>query len=432
MNLARLIYENQDTRSATEIRKLGITRARDTSHYADCNLQLQNGLAVLDFPQISGCFRDDLAYEGAALVDISELFVVDIRLVYRIWRGSVAELDSGLQLLKKNAGNVDTRNAFGLTPLHIATWRNHVPMVKKLLAAGAHPDAKDGESEWSSLHRALHFGHLSIASVLLQAGASLTLENSKCRTPIDLISGPVSLAVGVYLVQLQLKCSVGEVGQTIRWEQAMHTSRSCHVKLMHFRDPITEIQTLIVSRNQWALLIQLSSNKLEHEAKQLNGHNLDDQQIVKIQMRFSLEGALADLGFPLETESKLLTSGLPDGKGNRKAEVSRKQTKTIKQKCTEFDTVSLASKPLEDQNSLKRFPDTRYHGKSKEDVAVYVDAISKNNMVVGKHENISLSHTSKIPRPTTSKKNNKKCCLSMFLNGAVDDTPKPAPMRRWC
>lgn len=55
---------------------------------------------------------------------------------------------------------------------------------------------QDGESGWSSLHRALHFGHLSIASVLLQAGASLTLEDSKCRTPIDLISGPVSLAVG--------------------------------------------------------------------------------------------------------------------------------------------------------------------------------------------------------------------------------------------
>lgn len=55
---------------------------------------------------------------------------------------------------------------------------------------------QDGESGWSSLHRALHFGHLSIAGVLLQFGASLTLEDTKGRTPVDLLSCPVSQANG--------------------------------------------------------------------------------------------------------------------------------------------------------------------------------------------------------------------------------------------
>lgn len=50
---------------------------------------------------------------------------------------------------------------------------------------------QDGESGWSSLHRALHFGHLAVASVLLQSTASIILEDSKFRTPIDLLSGPV-------------------------------------------------------------------------------------------------------------------------------------------------------------------------------------------------------------------------------------------------
>lgn len=50
---------------------------------------------------------------------------------------------------------------------------------------------QDGESGWSSLHRALHFGHLAVASLLLQSGASITLEDSKSRTPVDLLSGPV-------------------------------------------------------------------------------------------------------------------------------------------------------------------------------------------------------------------------------------------------
>jgi len=55
--------------------------------------------------------------------------------------------------------------------------------------------SQDGESGWSSLHRALHFGHLAVAAVLVEAGASLVLEDTKGRTPIDLLSGPVQQAV---------------------------------------------------------------------------------------------------------------------------------------------------------------------------------------------------------------------------------------------
>ncbi|KAH9323751.1 hypothetical protein KI387_018390, partial [Taxus chinensis] len=105
--------------------------------------------------------------------------------------GSIPDVELALLALKRNGGNVDARNTFGSTALHIAVWRNHVPMVRRLLAAGADPNARDGESGWSSLHRALHFGHLAVAGVLIEAGASLTLEDSKARTPVDLLSGPV-------------------------------------------------------------------------------------------------------------------------------------------------------------------------------------------------------------------------------------------------
>ncbi|CAJ2672066.1 unnamed protein product [Trifolium pratense] len=118
----------------------------------------------------------------------------DLWLVVR--EGSLNDVESALTSLKKSGGNINARNTFGLTPLHVAAWRNHIPIVRRLLAAGADPDARDGESGWSSLHRALHFGHLAVASILLQHGASITLEDSKSRIPIDLLSGNVFQVVG--------------------------------------------------------------------------------------------------------------------------------------------------------------------------------------------------------------------------------------------
>lgn len=57
-------------------------------------------------------------------------------------QGSLTEVDSALFQTKKNGGSIDARNTFGLTPLHIATWRNHVPILKRLLSAGADPNAR--------------------------------------------------------------------------------------------------------------------------------------------------------------------------------------------------------------------------------------------------------------------------------------------------
>lgn len=45
------------------------------------------------------------------------------------------------------------------------------------------------------MHRALHFGHLAVAGVLIEAGASLVIEDTKGRVPIDLISGPVNRVI---------------------------------------------------------------------------------------------------------------------------------------------------------------------------------------------------------------------------------------------
>ncbi len=77
-------------------------------------------------------------------------------------------------------------------------WRNHAGLVEALLAAGADPDERDGESGWAPLHRALHSGQLRIAAALLAANASLNLPDWRGRSPLDLLSAELKeyLAAG--------------------------------------------------------------------------------------------------------------------------------------------------------------------------------------------------------------------------------------------
>ena len=85
---------------------------------------------------------------------------------------------------------------------------------------------QDTESGWTSLHRAFHFGHLAVAGILLSHGASLHVEDSRGRTPTNLLplpllsrlsSSPISLSSAkLSLSRLSLSAlpaSEGEGGQ---------------------------------------------------------------------------------------------------------------------------------------------------------------------------------------------------------------------------
>jgi ankyrin repeat protein len=106
-----------------------------------------------------------------------------------------AELVAEMKKHKADLGiRASTEFMDKVTPLHIAVRANdRIAMVKALLAAGADPDATDGDGA-TPLHLAAAFGHADMVKALLAAGASRDAKIPKTRKKLkNLASGDTPL-----------------------------------------------------------------------------------------------------------------------------------------------------------------------------------------------------------------------------------------------
>eukprot|EP00892_Ulva_mutabilis_P000327 jgi/Ulvmu1/10295/UM060_0097.1 len=69
--------------------------------------------------------------------------------------------------------------------LHTAVYRNDLESALSAIHSGADIDAPDLESQWTPLHKALYWGHVHIAAILLTNSASTTVLDRKHRTPLE-------------------------------------------------------------------------------------------------------------------------------------------------------------------------------------------------------------------------------------------------------
>ena len=70
------------------------------------------------------------------------------------------------------------------TALQSAASARNLPVAEVLTAAGADPDARQGQG-WTPLHSAAHNGDVAMIEVLLAAGADITLADDEGRTAAD-------------------------------------------------------------------------------------------------------------------------------------------------------------------------------------------------------------------------------------------------------
>jgi len=88
------------------------------------------------------------------------------------------------ELLDRGA-DVNARDVFDRTPLHLAAAFGHLDVAKLLLDRGADIDARESDG-WTPLHYAAVNGRLDVARLLLERGADAGIKSRYGETPADL------------------------------------------------------------------------------------------------------------------------------------------------------------------------------------------------------------------------------------------------------
>lgn len=81
--------------------------------------------------------------------------------------------------------NAVSTNGAKLRPIHAAAARNAEPTMRKLLSAGADPDAQQ-HGGWTALHSAAKHGNVALLDLLLEHNADTSIQSDDGKTAADL------------------------------------------------------------------------------------------------------------------------------------------------------------------------------------------------------------------------------------------------------
>ncbi|XP_037298583.1 ankyrin repeat domain-containing protein 49 [Manduca sexta] len=102
-----------------------------------------------------------------------------------LWAAENGDVELLKELLTIQPGLVHARDSDGYTPLHRASYSNHIAAVQYLLSVGANINAKT-QLGWTPLHSACNWNNYKIVARLLAAGADPTALSEGEQTPLHL------------------------------------------------------------------------------------------------------------------------------------------------------------------------------------------------------------------------------------------------------
>eukprot|EP00494_Astrolonche_serrata_P030600 UN30868 len=91
-----------------------------------------------------------------------------------------------LQMEFASPGEIDQKDSFGSTLLHLAAEKNNIDVVEYLIKQGMNTQIKDSSSGWIPLATSLYFGSLRCAALLFRSNSALPLDNDG-ENPLDLV-----------------------------------------------------------------------------------------------------------------------------------------------------------------------------------------------------------------------------------------------------
>ena len=97
-------------------------------------------------------------------------------------------------LVTEGGADVEATHVNGMTALHIAVIRQHIEVVRLLIASGVDVNAKDSKG-WTPLHWARS---VEIARLLVESGANIEAKDDGGCVPLDWAGHEKNMPVVIY------------------------------------------------------------------------------------------------------------------------------------------------------------------------------------------------------------------------------------------
>ena len=101
-----------------------------------------------------------------------------------LWEGVEEDDFDKVRIALNLKAEVNAKNEYGITPLHLAAWNNSRAVARLLISSGAEVNEKDKWGE-TPLHRAARYNHLAVTELLISSGAEVDVKDNRGLTPLD-------------------------------------------------------------------------------------------------------------------------------------------------------------------------------------------------------------------------------------------------------